>query len=221
MKESDLYPPLKSFLEKQGYQVKGEVNNCDVLAIRSDEEPVVVELKLSVNLALLLQAVDRQALTSKVYIGVRLDCALLRKKRRQLIKLLRMLGLGLIVISAHREASSVEIFFDPEEYKPRKSKARREKLLGEFVKRVGDPNAGGTSTRKGMMTAYRQRALLIGKYLTQHGATKASVIATALQEPNTRNILYKNVYGWFERESQGVYRVSAKGEEVIQQWSQL
>ena len=69
MKESDLYLPLKRFLESQHYEVKGEVQDCDVLAVRGREAPVVVELKLSLNLEVILQAVERLALTSKVYIA--------------------------------------------------------------------------------------------------------------------------------------------------------
>ena len=46
MKESDLYLPLKRFLESQNYEVKGEVQDCDVVAVRGEEAPVVVELKL-------------------------------------------------------------------------------------------------------------------------------------------------------------------------------
>lgn len=44
MKESDLYLPLKQFLETQHYEVKGEVQDCDVVAVRGDEAPVVVDL---------------------------------------------------------------------------------------------------------------------------------------------------------------------------------
>jgi len=32
-KESDLYPPLKRFLESQRYEVKGEVLDCDGVAV--------------------------------------------------------------------------------------------------------------------------------------------------------------------------------------------
>ena len=46
MKESDLYLPLKRFLESQNYEVKGEVQDCDVVAMRAKEAPVIVELKL-------------------------------------------------------------------------------------------------------------------------------------------------------------------------------
>ena len=38
-KESDLYPPLKRFLESQNYEVKGEVQDCDVLAVNGEEVP--------------------------------------------------------------------------------------------------------------------------------------------------------------------------------------
>ena len=34
MAESDLYKPIKVFLEKQGYEVKGEVRGCDVVAVK-------------------------------------------------------------------------------------------------------------------------------------------------------------------------------------------
>ena len=45
MREDALYPPVKAFLEAQGYAVKGEVNGCDVVAVRDQEPPVIVELK--------------------------------------------------------------------------------------------------------------------------------------------------------------------------------
>lgn len=32
MKETDLYPPLKTWLEAQGYVVRGEVGRCDLAA---------------------------------------------------------------------------------------------------------------------------------------------------------------------------------------------
>jgi hypothetical protein len=32
VRESDLYPPVKAFLEAQGYEVKGEIGGCDACA---------------------------------------------------------------------------------------------------------------------------------------------------------------------------------------------
>lgn len=219
MKESDLYPPLKQFLESQNYEVKGEVQDCDVMAVRGDEAPVIVELKLSLNLNVILQAVERLSLTQKVYIGVPKQCRNLNRQRKHIIKLLRMLGLGLVVIDLDRVRVNVDVVLDPGEYRPRTSKHRQERLLGEFLQRVGDPNLGGADKRKGIMTAYRQRALIIARYLQEHGPTKASIIAQAVEEPQARDILYKNVYGWFERVSRGVYELSPRGAKEIPLWS--
>jgi hypothetical protein len=218
MKESDLYLPMKRFLESQNYEVKGEVGDCDVLAVRGIEAPVVVELKLSLNLDVVLQAVDRLSLTSKVYIGIPKQCKILNRRQRHIVKLLRMLGLGLVVIDSDRETGSVKVLLDPGEYRPRKSKHRQECLLGEFVKRVGDPNLGGTEKSKGIMTVYRQRALAIARFLQKQGPTKASLIARNLREPKARDILYRNVYGWFDRVSLGVYELSPRGKQEIPFW---
>ena len=62
---------MKRFLEGRGYAVKGEVRGCDVVAVRGDDEPpVVVELKLAFTLSLVLQGVDRFALTDHVYLAI-------------------------------------------------------------------------------------------------------------------------------------------------------
>ena len=218
MKESDLYMPVKRFLESQDYEVKGEVEDCDVVAVRGKEAPVIVELKLSLNLNVILQAVERLSLAPKVYIGIPKQCKILKRRRRHIIKLLRMLGLGLVVIDPDLEIGSVEALLDPGEYRPRKSKQRRERLLKEFANRVGDPNLGGTGKRKGIMTAYRQRALSIAQFLQEHGPTKASHISRTLRELKARDILYRNVYGWFDRVSRGVYELSLRGKQEISLW---
>src|SRR5690349_13124753 len=59
--ESALYQPVKASLEAAGYQAKGEIGGCDIVGLSPGEPPVVVvcELKLSFNLELVLQAVDR------------------------------------------------------------------------------------------------------------------------------------------------------------------
>ena len=218
MQESDLYPPVKRFLELQGYEVKGEVGDCDVFAVRGDEDPVVVELKLNFTLDVVLQAVDRLSVAPSVYVGIPKPRRLPRKRRARIIKLVKMLGLGLLIVDPALETGAVDVLVDPCEYKPRKSSQRRGRLLGEFLHRVGDPNLGGSAKRKGVMTAYRQRALAIGRFLEKSGPTKASAVAESLQEPKARDILYRDVYGWFERTSVGVYCLSPRGAEELPQW---
>src|SRR6185503_8766521 len=98
--EASLYLPVKRFLEGQGYEVKGEVRGCDLVARRGDEPPVIVELKLRFNLALVLQGIDRLALTERVYLAVprpslRARRGSLAPDRPEIRKLCRRLGLGL------------------------------------------------------------------------------------------------------------------------------
>lgn len=217
MTESDLYPPLKRMLEGQGFVVKGEVMDCDVLALRGEEAPVVVELKRTLNLDVILQAVSRLSLTPKVYIGVPRRSHALRRRGRHVIKLLRMLGIGLVLID-EQGGSRTTVRLDPGAYRPRPSKPRRERLLGEFEMRVGDPNLGGAHRRGGVMTAYRQRALAIAQFLDEHGATKASIVARTLDEPRAREILYRDAYGWFERPATGVYALTPRGRTEHRAW---
>lgn len=217
MKETDLYLPIKSFLEQQGYEVKGEVRDCDMVAVRGIESPVIVELKLSLNLTLMLQAVGRQSLTDSVYIGIPKSTPLLQSKRKHVIKLLRRLGLGLITVS---QRQLVDAVLDPAPYQPRKSSIRKERLLSEFAQRVGDPNRGGSHSRSRLVTAYRQRAIRIASSLARNGPSKAAAIAAELDEPKSRAILYRDVYGWFDRIERGIYALSPRGIEELGTWKE-
>ena len=217
MKEVELYPPVKSFLEGQGLTVKGEVGDCDVVAVKNDLV-VVVELKKSLNLTLLLQAVDRQKMTHTVYVAVPNSGNLLKKQYRQVEGLLKRLGLGLLLV--HPTTRQVVAVLDPCEYKPRRQPKRKARLLKEFSTLVGDPNVGGSQKIAGRMTAYRQRALTLARHLIGTGPVKASVLKAELNEPKAREILYRNVYGWFERHGNGIYGISLRGRDEVPRWSQ-
>jgi hypothetical protein len=219
MKEIDLYDPVKRFLESQGYEVKGEIRECDIMAVRGTEDPVVVELKLAFSLDVLLQAVNRLSISSVVYIGIPSSCRAFRKRRYRIIKLMRMLGIGLLLIMVNSKRSRVDVVLDPSEYHPRIHPRRRGQLLGEFEHRRGDPMPGGSAKRRGMMTAYRQKAIRIAQYLTEHGPTKASVIAKTIEESEVRPILYRNVYGWFDRLGEGIYQISPRGMTDLATWN--
>src|SRR5471032_280691 len=73
--ETSLYLPVKRFLEGLGFAVKGEIGNCDLVALGADEGPIVVigELKLSFNLELLLQGIDRAPACDEVWLAARLS----------------------------------------------------------------------------------------------------------------------------------------------------
>ena len=73
--ETSLYRPVKAFLEGLGFVVKGEVGGCDLVALKGDDLPVVVicELKLTFNLELILQGVDRATTSDEVWLAARLS----------------------------------------------------------------------------------------------------------------------------------------------------
>ena len=69
------------------------------------------------------------------------------------------------------------------------------------------------------MTAYRQRALVIALFLQTNGPTKASQVAAAIGDPKARDILYRDVYGWFDRPLKGIYALSPQGAQDVQLWA--
>jgi hypothetical protein len=202
MAETDLYPPIKSFLEAQGFVVKAEVKSCDVVGVRGLEAPVIVELKTSLNLQLFYQAMDRLSMSDLVYVAVP------RPKRgipSEAIKLCRRIGLGLLMVTA---SGSVEVIADPTPYAPRKNAQRLKRMLGEFHKRKGDSNVGGSVGRK-IMTAYRQDAIKCAKHLSVHGPTSPRAVKSATGVDRAATIMRDNVYGWFARVERGVYGLTA------------
>jgi hypothetical protein len=205
--ESDLYAPVKALLEGQGYSVKGEVRGCDVVGVRGEEPPVIVELKRTFGLGLVMQGVDRLALSDTVYLAV----GAWPKNMRPVKKLCRRLGLGLMIVATER----VEVVLDPAPYVPRKNKRKVGRLLGEHARRVGDPNRGGSSTKVPVMTAYRQAALRCASLLARNGPMKAAAVRTACDAPNAGAILRDDVYGWFERVERGIYTITPEGKRGL------
>lgn len=208
--ESDLYAPVKALLEGQGYVVKGEVRGCDVVAVRGKEPPVVVELKRVFGLALVLQGVDRLSLTDMVYLAV----GQWPGKMKNVRKLCRRLGLGFIVVNGKK----ADVVLDPLPYKPRQNRRKTSRMLGEHARRVGDPNLGGQAMRAPLMTAYRQQALRCAELLAANGPMRVAALRIAADAPKAASILQGDVYGWFERVERGVYAITPKGREGLQQF---
>lgn len=213
MTESALYPAVKRFLTARGYDVKGEVGGCDIVATRPDTPGMlmITELKLGFSLDLVLQGVDRIACADEVWLAVR---ATRRGRDRdsRACKLCRMLGFGLLAVHAAR--GDVEILAEPEPYRPRANLRRRNKLVAEHTRRRGDPSPGGT-TGIPIVTAYRQDALACAARL-RHGPQPTRELAKAT--PRATSIVYRNVYGWFERVARGVYGLTPDGEAALQRW---
>jgi hypothetical protein len=208
MPETDLYPPIKTFLESQGYTVKAEINSCDVVAMRGDDPPVIVELKTGLTLQLFYQAIDRLSLTDAVYIAIP------RPKRAvplEAVKLTKRLGLGLILVS---KSGAVEVIADPAHYAPRQHAKRKSALLKEFRNRQGDPNVGG-STKTKLMTAYKQDALRCLAHLHRNGPTRVVDVRRLTQVEKAASILRSDYYGWFVKQARGIYTITEIGTAAV------
>lgn len=212
--ETELYLPIKTFLEAAGYAVKGEIGGCDLVGLNDEEPPVVVicELKLTFNLELILQAVDRAAASDEVWIAARVSAkGKGRESDRRFRDLCRRLGFGMLAVS---DSGTVDIVVSPVAPMPRKNARRRSRLVEEHRRRKGDPALGG-STRKPIMTAYRQQALVCAAALENGVQRPKDMRATA---PKAPQILRDNVYGWFERVDRGIYALTELGSEALKRW---
>lgn len=220
MRETDLYEPVKRFLEAEGYTVKAEVKDCDVVAQKPDAPMVIVELKLVFSLELVLQGVARLRLADDVYLAARgPDTPAKRRnwrvRQRGAVNLCRRLGLGLMLVDPARpEGRQINVLLDPAPYEPRKSKGGQTRLQKEFRDRTGDPNIAGISKTK-IMTAYRQDAIRCAEALAGGKALKAAEIKSATEVGRASSILQKNHYGWFERISRSIYQLTANGEAAM------
>jgi hypothetical protein len=217
--EAALYAPVKRFLESRGYAVKGEVRDCDLVARRADEAPVIVELKLHFSLALLLQGIDRLALTERVYLAVPRPPRGFRgvvPEAPAVRRLCRRLGLGLIVVGTRDTVSVVE---EPVPYRPRPAKGRAARLVAEFERRIGDPNIGGR-TQAPIVTAYRQDALRLASALVAADRPmRVAELRAATGIADTGRILWRNVYGWFAALNRGTYALSEAGRTALGQFA--
>ena len=212
--ETSLYLPVKRFLEGLGFEVKGEVCGCDVVALDKGTPAAVVvaELKLAFTLELVLQSVDRLPVCDDVWLAIR---ASRRGRGREgdprVRKLCRLLGFGLLAVSPQ---GAVEVIVEPVPWRPRRDTKRRSRIVEEHRKRRGDPAIGG-STRHPIMTAYRQQALACAKAVA---ATPGRPRDLKAELPDPQKILQRNVYGWFERIERGHYGLTDLGRTELSRW---
>ena len=219
--EAALYLPVKQFLERRGFDVKGEVRGCDLVARRGEEPPVIVELKLRFNLSLILQGIDRLAMTERVYLAVprperRARGGPLAPERPEIRKLCRRLGLGLMLVGLTRK--TVEILEEPVPYRPRHAKSRALRLVDEFSRRIGDANTGG-AVGVPLVTAYRQDALRCARALALGGPMRVGALRAAAEVPRAARILQSNVYGWFNRIERGIYALTPAGDQALSRFA--
>ena len=212
--ETALYLPVKRFLERLGFAVKGEIGGCDLVGLSGTDPPVVVicELKLAFNLELVLQAVDRAAASDEVWLAARLSAnGKGRERDARYHNLCRRLGFGMLGVS---DKDEVRVLVKPPTSAPRRNARKRSRLVTEHQRRQGDPTQGG-STRAPIMTAYRQRALACAGALAAGPLRPRDLKPLAADAPT---ILRRNVYGWFINPTRGVYTLTDAGHAALKRW---
>ena len=213
-KETDLYEPIRVFLEEEGYQVQAEVKDCDIAAVK-DGQLVIVELKKSFNLKLVYQGLERQSLTEQVFVAIpRPKKGAREKSWKDMLKLLKRLELGLLTVALDSPLKTVDVVLEPSDSIAWKNRKKREKLQAELENRQVDANVGGMTRRK-IMTAFREKSIRLACLLEKEGqVSTASLRERGLED--SVGILSRNYDKWFKRVEKGVYALSEKGKEALE-----
>lgn len=201
--EHELYEPVKKLLVRQGFRVQGEVKSLDVMGIKN-EETVGVELKLAVNLKLILQAVDRLKLVDAVYIA--LPQASLKAQKSQyplLIGLLRKLEIGLITVQGDQAVVVVEAKPFHTEQSRLRNRRRSASLIKEFLGRGDVEQRGGVQGQR--MTAYRLRVIKLQQAMQPEALYTPKQLKQLTGIDDAYSIVHHNYYGWFKKVKRGHY----------------
>ena len=213
-KETDLYEPIRAFLEEEGYQVQAEVKDCDIAAVK-DGQLVIVELKKAFNLKLVYQGLERQSLTEQVFVAIPRPKKGAREKAwKDMLKLLKRLELGLLTVALDSPLKTVDVVLEPSDSLAWKNRKKREKVQAELENRQVDANVGGMTRRK-IMTAFREKSIRLACLLEKEG----QVSLASLRERDMEDyvgILSRNYDKWFKRVEKGVYALSEKGQEALE-----
>ena len=206
-----MYEPIRQLLNGLGFIVRGEVNNCDIAAIK-EGEIWVVEMKLSANLTLLYQAMGRKAITDYVFIAVPRPKNSRNKNFGLLKKIIAKLELGLILVSIESPVPLAEIVIHPNVSKKTNQK-KAESVRKEILGRSADTTGGAANTK--ISTAYREKSIKIACFLEALGELGSRELRGLGCEKDTATVLRNNHYGWFSKTEDGKYTLSTAGEEYL------
>lgn len=223
-REEDLYDPVRRFFIEAGYSVRGEVAHCDVVAAKGTDM-IAVEMKLTLNLTVIVQATQRQRLCPEVWVAIPRPPRSMRSRQWQhKLHLLRRLELGLLLVNLDRPDQPAEALLLPQLLDRRtvlrRNQRRYEQMKREFFGRHGDRNKGG-SARGPRMTRYREQCLLVAALLQPLQTASASQLREEGAPPQTWRILYDNHSGWFSRLGKGLYGLTAEGLHALETHHEL
>lgn len=214
LKETDLYEPIRIFLEDEGYQVQAEVRHCDIAAVK-DGQTMIIELKKSFCLKLVYQALERQSITDQVFVAIpRPQKGQRERAWRDMLRLLKRLEIGLITVALDSPLQTVDVILEPADSMVRKNRKKQERFQAELENRQLAENVGGM-TRKKIMTAYRERAIELCCILEEVGQISLQDLRELGKDNKYASSLRSNAYQWFERVEKGVYGLTKAGKEAL------
>jgi len=212
-KESDMYEPIRRLLTTQGFTVRGEVKGCDIAAVK-DDALWLVEMKLTPNLKLIFQAMERQTASDWVFVAIPRPNNTRDKHFSQYKKLLKKIGLGLITVALDSPVRFAEILLFPEgndAKKNKKSNSVKQEISGRTLDSLG-------GSKEKVNTAYRERCVRIATLLEAHAPLNAPALVKIYGcEGDAYSILRTNFYGWYEKVGRGSYTLSAAGRDYLQE----
>jgi len=221
LRETELFEPVAAYLQGQGYSVHAEVKDCDVVA-RKGDDLVVVELKRSFSVALLVQAARRKEVADSVYVAVPVAADRQTPARlRDMKLLLRRLEVGLILVRFMKTRTRVEVALQPADFTERRRPRRRRAIIAEIDGRFAEFDTGGRARRGEQITAYKQQAIFIAWLLSERRTASPAELRSLGSGAKTQRILSQNVYGWFQRERRGFYRLSKAGQAALRRHDEL
>ncbi|MFV0520136.1 MAG: DUF2161 family putative PD-(D/E)XK-type phosphodiesterase [Lachnospirales bacterium] len=208
--EKDLFPIIKDYFEKKGYKVNAEVRNCDVV-VQKENYFAIIELKLALNITLIHQALNRLTITENVYIAIKKPKKNYFKERQKMLRLVKRLNIGLIVINPDIKENKLEILFNPKDIDTTPPKTKKGELVKKEISgRKLDLNKGGVNKTK-LLTAYKDLSIRIACICEIYTIVNVKFLKENFDIDNAYSILYNNFHGYFIRYGNGDYGISDKG----------
>lgn len=206
VKETDMYEALKKHFEDQGFKVRSEVRDIDVVAQKEDLL-VGIEMKRGLTVELLVQAALRQKTCDLVYMAVPKPKRIVKDKSMvNMMYLLKRLELGLLFVDVEKNTVTelcMPAFYDLDKGRRAKMKERL-RILKEVSRRSVDGNKGGSRGKK-LLTAYREDSLRAVALIKLRGVISPKELkALGLKE----TLLSKNYYNWFVKVDHGKYTLN-------------
>jgi hypothetical protein len=209
--ETELFEPVKRYLEAKGFEVYAEVKNCDIVAKQGDRL-LMLEMKRSFNISLVYQLMAWKDITPEVYAVVPRPKSYRDKTTKNMLKLAKKLGVGIITVAIDSDTALTELMLEPtDEVGIANTSRRRRKaaVIKELEGRSCDCNIGGSTGRK-LVTAYREASVAVACY-----GEVNSVILTKLLSSRYKKIPQTNFYGWFTKTGRGEYILNERGKAAL------